>query len=61
MYGHTILFFEKMVEEMRFPVQSIQSDRGKEFFAYKVQEWLREYCIKFRPIRYGATSSERES
>jgi transposase InsO family protein len=49
--ANTILFFEKMIEEMRFPVQSIQSDRGKEFFAYKVQEWLKEYCIKFRPIR----------
>jgi len=51
--ANTIIFFEKMVEEMRFPVQSIQTDRGKEFFAYKVQEWLREYCIKFRPIRPG--------
>lgn len=50
---NTILFFEKMVEEMRFPVQSIQTDRGKELFAYKVQEWLREYCIKLRPIRPG--------
>lgn len=50
---NTILFFEKMVEEMRFPVQSILTDRGKELFAYKVQEWLREYCIKFRPIRPG--------
>lgn len=47
----TILFFEKMIEEMRFPTQSIQTDRGKEFFAYKTQEWLREYCIKFCPIR----------
>jgi len=51
--ANTILFLEKMVEEMRFPLQSIQTDRGREFFAYKVQEWLREYCIKFRPIRPG--------
>ena len=51
--ANTILLFERMVEEMRFPVQSIQTDRGKEFFAYKVQEWLREYCIKFRSIRPG--------
>jgi len=51
--ANTILFLEKTVEEMRFPIQSIQTDRGREFFAYKVQEWLREYCIKFRPIRPG--------
>ena len=52
--ANTILFLEKMVEEMHFPIQSIQTDRGREFFAYKVQEWLKEYCIKFRPIRPGA-------
>lgn len=51
--SNTILFLEKLVEEMHFPIQRIQTDRGKEFFAYKVQEWLREYCIKFRPIRPG--------
>ena len=49
----TILFLEKLVEEMHFPIQSIQTDRGREFFAYKVQEWLSEYCIKFRPIPPG--------
>jgi transposase InsO family protein len=49
----TISFLEKVVEEMHFPIQSIQTDRGKEFFAYKVQEWLAEYCIKFCPIRPG--------
>ena len=38
---------------MHFPIQSIQTDRGREFFAYKVQEWLTDYCIKFRPIRPG--------
>jgi transposase InsO family protein len=51
--ANTILILEKVIEEMRFPVQSIQTDRGREFFAYKVQEWLRKYCIKFRPIRPG--------
>jgi len=49
--ANTILFLEKVVEEMHFPIQSIQTDRGREFFAHKVQEWLMEYCIKFRPIR----------
>lgn len=52
--ANTILFLEKMVEEMHFLVQSIQTDRGREFFAYKVQEWLKEFYIKFRPIRHGA-------
>lgn len=52
--ANTILFLEKMVEEMHFPIQSIQTDRGREFFAYNVQEWMKEYCIKFRPIRPGA-------
>jgi transposase InsO family protein len=36
---------------MPFPVQRIQTDRGQEFFAYKVQEQLRDWRIKFRPIR----------
>ncbi len=52
--ANTILFLEKIVEEMHFPIQSIQTDRGREFFAYKVREWLKEYCIKFHPIRPGA-------
>ena len=49
--ANTILFLEKLIEEMHFPIQSIQTDRGKEFFAYKVQEQLMEYGIKFRPLR----------
>ena len=36
---------------MPFPIQRIQTDRGQEFFAYKVQEKLIEHCVKFRPIR----------
>ena len=36
---------------MPFPVQRVQTDRGQEFFAYEVQERLRERRIKFRPIR----------
>lgn len=49
--ANTILFLERVIEEMPFPIQRIQTDRGREFFAYKVQEWLQEYCIKFRPIK----------
>lgn len=43
-------FLEIVIEEMPFPVQTVQTDRGREFFAYKVQEWLLGSCIKFRPI-----------
>ncbi len=40
-----------MVERFPFPIQRIQTDRGKEFFAVKVQEKFMEYGIKFRPIK----------
>ena len=36
---------------MPFPIQRIQTDRGQEFFAYQVQDQLRDWRIKFRPIR----------
>lgn len=50
--ANTLHFFEERVlEEMPFPVQRIQTDRGTEFFAYKVQEYLKESRVKFRPIR----------
>ena len=39
---------------MPFPIQRIQTDRGKEFFAYKVQERLMKFGIKFRPIKPGS-------
>lgn len=34
---------------MPFPIQRIQTDRGTEFFAEKVQHIMMEYSIKFRP------------
>ncbi len=48
---NTVNFLEKVIEEMPFPVERVQRNRGQEFFAYKVQEWLMDSCIKFRPIR----------
>ena len=36
---------------MPFPLQRVQTDRGGEFFAYEVQDRLRDRRIKFRPIR----------
>ncbi len=48
---NTLSFIDMMIEEFPFPIQRIQSDRGREFFAYKVQEKLMLYCIKFRPVK----------
>jgi transposase InsO family protein len=45
----SLLFLEKVIEEMPFAIQRIQTDRGREFFAYDFQERLMEYAIKFRP------------
>ncbi len=44
-------FPNRLMEQMPFPIQRIQTDRGKEFFVYKFQEKLQGYGIKFRPIR----------
>ena len=52
--ANTLLFLDKVLEEMPFPIQRIQTDRGRELFAYKVQDRLMECCIKFRPVRSGA-------
>lgn len=46
-----MLFLECLVDEMPFPIQRIQTDRGTEFTAYKVQDRLLEWGIKFRPVR----------
>lgn len=47
--ANTLAFLEQVVEEMPFPIQRIQTDRGTEFFAEKVQRKMMEYGIKFRP------------
>lgn len=49
--ANTLAFLEQVLEEMPFAVQRVQTDRGQEFFAYKVQEQLQAWRIKFRPIR----------
>jgi transposase InsO family protein len=49
--AHSLLFLEKVVEEFPFSIQRIQTDRGREFFAYAFQEKLMEYGIKFRPLK----------
>ena len=47
---YTVQFLERVVEEMPFPIQRVQTDRGTEFFAAQVHTWLRANFIKFRPI-----------
>lgn len=47
--ANTVDFIECVVEEMPFPIQRIQTDRGLEFFAETVQKQLMIYGIKFRP------------
>jgi transposase InsO family protein len=49
--GNTLRFLDCVFEEMPFPVQRFQTDRGREFFAIKVQERLMQCGIKFRPIK----------
>lgn len=46
----TLAFLERVLEEMPFPIQRIQTDRGREFFAERVQRFLMRCFIKFRPI-----------
>ncbi len=40
-----------MLEERPFPVQRVQTARGREFFPVSVQQRLRDQCIKLRPIK----------
>ena len=47
---NTLLFLDRVTEEMPFPIQRIQTDRGTEFFAEAVQRRLMAEFIKFRPI-----------
>jgi transposase InsO family protein len=51
---NTLDFIDCVTEEMPFPIQRIQTDRGLEFFATKVQEHLMWKGIKFRPNKPGS-------
>lgn len=52
--ANTLDFLEAVLEEMPFPIQRIQTDRGREFFALKVQKRLMEMGVKFRPNKPGS-------
>ncbi len=46
----TLAFLDQVLDEMPFPIQRIQTDRGTEFFAESVQRRLMDEAIRFRPI-----------
>lgn len=52
--ANTLDFLDCVIEEIPFPIERIQTDRGREFFAVKVQEKLKKYGIKFRPNKPGS-------
>jgi transposase InsO family protein len=43
--------YHRLLPEMPFPIQHIQSGRGSEFVGFDFQDALREEHIKFRPNR----------
>ena len=49
--ANTFVFIDHVIEQMPFPIQRFQTDNGHEFTAYKVQDLLLEWGIKFSPIR----------
>lgn len=52
--NNTLLFLDLVMEQFPFPIERIQTDRGLEFFAEKVQEKLMSLSIKFRPNKPGS-------
>jgi transposase len=49
--ANSLLFLEKVIEEMPFPIQRIQTDHGREFFAYDFQERLMGYAADAEGVR----------
>lgn len=52
--NNTLDFLEHVEDSYAVPIQYIQTDRGLEFMAEKVQRYFIEQCIKYRPNRPGA-------
>ncbi|MEX2161981.1 MAG: IS481 family transposase [Anaerolineales bacterium] len=48
---NTLDFLEVVLDSFAVPVQVLQTDRGAEFMAMKVQQRLQDLHIKFRPTR----------
>lgn len=51
--NNTLHFLDLVLEQFPFPIQRIQTDRGLEFFAEKVQLKMMGLGIKFRPNKPG--------
>lgn len=49
--ANTLDFLDYVLEELPFPVQRVQTDRGTEFTAYDVRETLMQWGVKWRPNR----------
>lgn len=49
--AHTLEFLDFVLDAIPFAIQRIQTDRGGEFMAMKVQRFLKESCIKYRPVK----------
>ena len=47
----TPAFMKRLLEERRFPVQLVQTDRSLGFFPLPVSQSLRDQCITLRPIK----------
>lgn len=52
--NNTLHFLDLVLEQFPFAIQRIQTDRGLEFFAEKVQLKMMELGIKFRPNKPGS-------
>jgi transposase InsO family protein len=53
----TIIILNEVNDEIPFPIQHIQTDRRREFYAIMVQEKMMEYGIMFRPIKLRSSHS----
>ncbi|CAN5836253.1 hypothetical protein BH24BAC1_BH24BAC1_40870 [soil metagenome] len=53
-------FLDRVMKQMPFPLQQVQTDWGKKFFAHCFQEKLQEYGIKFRPIKPRSPNLNRK-
>lgn len=53
--NNTLHFLDLVIEQSPFAIQRIQTDRGLEFFAEKVQLKMMELGIKFRPNKPGSS------
>ena len=49
--ANTSQFFIQVIEEIPFPIQRIQTDRDRKFFAHSIQKFMMKNRIKLRSIK----------